>query len=201
MKRLQCETEAKEYYREKLRLFGNGPQGADWSSRSAQIDRFEALTSGIGRYEGIIDFGCGVGALYEYLMAEGYSGNYCGFDLLDEAVTIASNTYGSHFTNSASRLERADHVIASGLFNVKNSASNSDWEDYIEGILNQMTSLASISIRFNLLPPNPTVKNPRGDLYFADLNWLCDVSRRLSWRSMTLQRHKKVFDLTIFVEV
>lgn len=196
LNRRQCEIEVTGYYRQKLKEFGPTAQGADWTSDSAQLDRFEALTHSLRSDTRILDFGCGAGDLYRFLSAKGHIGSYQGFDILEEAVAIASSRYGSHFTGDLGQLVTADHVIASGLFNVKGSASSTDWQDYIGELLATMTSLATKSVRFNMLPPVPTVERPRKDLYFVDLNWLFDLGRELKWQELRLRPHGQLFDIS-----
>ena len=59
------------YFQDKLDRFGSTPRGADWNSDTAQNTRFDQLIKVIQPQQGysILDFGCGYGALADYLSA------------------------------------------------------------------------------------------------------------------------------------
>ena len=60
----------KDYFGQKLANFGNTPQGADWNSQVSQYLRFEQLVKicDISQEFSIVDYGCGYGALVDYLL-------------------------------------------------------------------------------------------------------------------------------------
>ena len=65
--------QARDYYETKLRAHGPTPAGVDWNSQESQELRF-ALLANLWRDEAdasILDYGCGYGALADYLRARG----------------------------------------------------------------------------------------------------------------------------------
>ena len=63
--------QARDYYEGKLRAHGATPAGVDWNSLESQELRF-ALLANLWRDEAdasILDYGCGYGALADYLRA------------------------------------------------------------------------------------------------------------------------------------
>src|SRR6185503_914754 len=75
--------QARDYYEGKLRAHGPTPAGVDWNSQESQELRF-ALLANLWRDEAdasILDYGCGYGALADYLRARGHRGAYTGYDV------------------------------------------------------------------------------------------------------------------------
>ena len=73
-----------EYYNEKFSLHGPTPHGVDWNGLSSQFQRFVELCKILNTKKNfsINDFGCGYGALYEYLIQSGYKNfQYNGNDI------------------------------------------------------------------------------------------------------------------------
>ena len=84
--------QARDYYETKLRAHGPTPAGVDWNSQESQELRF-ALLANLWRDEAdasILDYGCGYGALADYLRARGHRGAYVGFDV-SEAMAQAAH--------------------------------------------------------------------------------------------------------------
>ena len=74
-----CET-VDRYYSEKLRQFGATPRGVDWSTAASQELRFSrsCRSSMSRRRASLIDYGCGYGALLDYLGATGVASRTTG---------------------------------------------------------------------------------------------------------------------------
>ena len=93
MERFQAMREtAARYYGEKLRQFGAVPRGVDWKSEESQRLRFVQLLRLIDEREmaSVNDYGCGYGALSDYLRARGFRGRYVGFDVAKPMIAAAA---------------------------------------------------------------------------------------------------------------
>jgi cyclopropane fatty-acyl-phospholipid synthase-like methyltransferase len=130
--------EVSNYYAEKLSKHGSSAQGVDWNSETSQTKRFEQLCKVIDLKSGfsINDFGCGYGALFSFL-AETFDGfEYFGNDVSKEMISAANLRYSenprAHFQVSSGLSQAADFTVASGIFNVRLSNSDQDWDVYIE---------------------------------------------------------------------
>ena len=89
------------YYTDRLRQFGATPQGVDWNSADAQALRFSRLLEllPVSREAdppvSLIDYGCGYGALADYLAARGGAVTYCGFDVSADMIAAAEARHPS----------------------------------------------------------------------------------------------------------
>ena len=73
-----------KYYNEKLTLHGSTPLGVDWNGLSSQFQRFGELCKVMDTKKNfsINDFGCGYGALYDFLIQSDYKNfQYHGNDI------------------------------------------------------------------------------------------------------------------------
>jgi SAM-dependent methyltransferase len=106
-------------------LLGSGrrePHWLDgWGSAEGQVARFGALVRSAGYRGGsVVDYGCGTGALREYLDGLGYPFTYLGVDMNPELLAVARRLTGSgefHLIEPDTvDFPPTDYVFASGIF-------------------------------------------------------------------------------------
>ena len=72
----------------------------------------------------ILDVGCGVGHLVDYLVVQGFQGRYLGLDALPEMVAIARSRHPAWQFEAGEIMQpneyQADYVLGSGLFTFSN---------------------------------------------------------------------------------
>ena len=126
-----------------------------WESKEAQTLRFDILLSSVdlgGR--SLLDVGCGMGNLPEYIRSKGMDVRYTGVDILQSMVDQArARMPGAEFYNAdifagpffGKRI--FDVVYASGIFNL-NLGNN---RDFLCSALDTMLGLSMEAVVFNLL--------------------------------------------------
>src|SRR5436190_15317719 len=113
------------YYSGRIGEFGATPKGVDWNSPESQRVRFAQLAKAFGaaRKFSLNDFGCGYGALLDYLAELGLEVDYRGFDvsrdMIEHATRLHAKVPSARFSLGAQPAEPADFCVASGIFNVK----------------------------------------------------------------------------------
>src|SRR6188474_1262466 len=126
-----------EVYDEKIERYGCTAPAVGWNSVESQEMRFAQLLKVVDRSVSfsINDYGCGYGALADYLRKGGYSFRYCGFDVSSQMIKNAKERHANHcevsFVGSESSLAVADYTIGSGIFNLKSDTPTPEWESYI----------------------------------------------------------------------
>jgi SAM-dependent methyltransferase len=197
--------QARDYYDSKLRAHGATPAGVDWNSQESQELRF-ALLAHLWREEAdasILDYGCGYGALADYLRARGHRGAYIGFDV-SEAMAQAAHTRVASLTRcrvTARRdeLEPADFAVASGVFNVKQDADERAWREYIWETVADLAALGKWGFAFNALTSYSDADKRRPDLYYADPLEAFDRCKRTYSRFVTLLHDYPLYEFTLIV--
>jgi SAM-dependent methyltransferase len=194
-----------DYYARKLASHGATPPGVDWNSTEGQQLRFEQLCKlferpSIGR---VIDYGCGYGALAEYLRSRGYAFEYWGYDICQPMVDAASALFSGdaavHFTSDRQSLPPADYCVASGIFNVRLESDDKAWRAYICRTIDDMAALAGRGIAFNALTSYSDPPKQRADLFYSDPRELFDYCVRTVSRRVALLHDYPLFEFTLIV--
>ena len=197
--------QARDYYDEKLRAHGPTPAGVDWNSLESQELRF-ALLANLWRDAAdasILDYGCGYGALADYLRARGHRGAYVGYDV-SEAMAEAAHTRvaslnACRVTAKREDLQPADFAVASGVFNVKQDADEDTWRAYIWETVADLAALGTRGFAFNALTSYSDADKRRPDLYYADPLEAVDRCKRAYSRFVTLVHDYPLYEFTIIV--
>ena len=111
----------KDYFNEKIDAYGATPQGVDYNGPEAQQIRFEQLVKVIDPSASfaVIDYGCGYGALFDFLQNKKWQFEYCGFDMLEKMVIAGRAAHeglsNASFQHLEEKLVPADYLIASSI--------------------------------------------------------------------------------------
>jgi len=195
------------YFISKLEAFGATAKGVDYNGEDAQQMRFAELVSVIHPGAGftVIDYGCGYGALYDFLQRRGWNFTYYGIDLIEQMVQKGRATHrdapNALFTTDEKELPIADYVLAAGIFNIKLGATGADWQEHVCRTLQRMDALCSKGFAFNLLTKYSDADrmSERPDLYYADPLFYFDFCKRRFSRNVALLHDYGLYDFTILV--
>ena len=199
--------EYKAYFEDKLEQYGAVPEGVDYNGRPAQQLRFEQLVRVINpahTFE-LTDYGCGYGALFEFLTQKGWTFTYCGYDMLEKMVVAGREAHRDYpnatFTDDEKTLRPCDYLLAGAIFNNKFKATAAEWRDHVLPELDKMNRLARSGFAFNMLSnySDPARIAERPDLYFADPLLYFDYCKRNFSRDVALLHDYGLYDFTILV--
>jgi len=198
--------QTRQYYDKKLGAHGPSPKGVDWNSAVSQELRFEQLLKGCNTNNPFTlnDYGCGYGALAEYMTRQGYRFEYRGFDLSQKMIESAREKYGalSHceFFSDQERLDIADFTITSGIFNVKLQTSDEEWKAYMLHTLGKIAGLSKKGFAFNVLSKYSDPQFMRDDLFYADPLFLFDYCKRNFSRFVAVLHDYPLYEFTVLVK-
>jgi SAM-dependent methyltransferase len=195
-----------DYYADKLKKFGRTPQGVDWNSEESQIMRFDQLIKLLpdnyaGRYS-VLDYGCGYGALLDFLMKRYSNLQYTGFDISEEMIASCRSKFDfpfAHWTHIENQLKENDYVIASGIFNVKMDFPDVQWREYIRDTLQIINKLAVKGFAFNILTSYSDKPYMKENLFYADPCWIFDYCKRNFSKSVALLHDYPLYEFTLLV--
>lgn len=144
----------REYYLPKLKNEKSDSGCLGWENEQAQELRFEVLKNIFFHGASVLDVGCGLGNLYDYLKKQDYNFKYTGVDILPEMIFRAKEKNPQAEFFSANIFEddlfgdrKFDVIYASGIFNIE--LGNND--DFLRNALQKFVSLSNKFIVFNLL--------------------------------------------------
>ena len=195
------------YFTEKLETFGATAKGVDYNGEQARQIRFAELVKIINPVSpfSIIDYGCGYGAMFEYLNEKDWEFDYYGVDLIEKMVIAGREKYvdfsNVHFTTDEKELSVADYLVAAGIFNIKLESPYDKWQDFICETLPRMNALCSKGFSFNMLTKYSDADRmaERPDLFYGDPLFFFDFCKRNFSRNVALLHDYGLYDFTILV--
>jgi len=160
MRRLRARV--REYYSGTIERHGSTPRGVDWPNAVSQYLRFVQLLKvcDFKRPFSLNDFGCGYGALLEFLAMRHAEAEiaYRGIDISASMIAAARERWaGQHRAEFVvgSRCGRiADYSLASGTFNVRLGHPAADWASYVETILSDLQACSRVGFAVNFMLPH-----------------------------------------------
>jgi hypothetical protein len=196
------------FYTEKLKEFGDSPQGVGWKDERAQLIRFEQLVKVIQHKNNfsINDLGCGSGRLFNYLLSENYAPSiYHGYEILEEMLHSAEKNLLPDARVALRKIESSlamtlsDYTVASGIFNVKYEAEEREWLSHILSTIHAMHERSSAGFAFNLLTNYSDKEYMQAYLYYADPLFLFDYCKKNFSKNVALLHDYFQYDFTIIV--
>lgn len=196
--------DAADYYSGKFAEHGPTARGVDWNTEHSQFLRFEQLLRVVDQATepfSIIDYGCGYGAMADFLRSKGYRFNYCGYDLSQSMIEHARSTHDSEnkFVSDEADLPPADYAVASGVMNVKQLEEEAAWHDYCLHLIGRLAALSTRGFAFNMLTSYSDPERKRSDLYYGDPLAYFDYCKRKYARNVALLHDYGLYEFTMIV--
>ena len=196
------------YYTSKVTEHGPTPRGVDWRDAESQALRFDTLLELIadgGPDLSINDYGCGYGALLDFLARRQGEFEYLGYDVSEAMIAQArarhSGDRRASFITDAAELRPADYTVASGIFNVRLDQPLEQWRAYVLETLDKLALLSRRGFAFNALTAHADPERMRGDLYYADPAELLDYCLRHYSRDVALRHDYPLYEFTVTVRL
>jgi SAM-dependent methyltransferase len=191
------------YYTGRLQEHGTTARGVDWNSEESQNLRFTQLARVLpsGHYS-VVDYGCGYGALVDFLEQRGDEFDYQGFDISPAMVARAVEDHGGsgrRIATSEAELEVADFALASGVFNVKLDTPGDEWTKYVADTLGVLDRLGRRGFAFNMLTSYSDADRLRADLYYGDPCLFFDLCKRSFSKQVALLHDYGLYEFTMLV--
>jgi SAM-dependent methyltransferase len=194
----------KSYFDKRIREHGASPRGSDWNSETSQNVRFDQLLRVVEAQPfSILDYGCGYGALADYLVTRGFDADYYGYDILESAIETARKAHQDAsrrtFFTDKSKLPTCDYTVASGIFNFRGEQPFEEWTEYVLGVLDEINRLSRRGFSSNFLTNYSDADKMRPDLYYADPLFLFDHCKRNFSRNVALLHDYRLYDFTLVI--
>jgi len=206
MSRPDLLQQTRRYYNGKLAEHGPTARGVDWNSEQSQRLRFRELTRLVEDEPdaSVLDYGCGYGALRTYLRERGHRGRYVGFDISEQMIDAAragASDEAARFSAVRETIEPVDYTLASGIFNVKQTASDDEWRRYVLETIEDLAAVSTRGFAFNALTQYSDPDRRRPDLYYADPLKLFDHCKRHISRFVSLLHDTPLYEFTLLVRL
>jgi hypothetical protein len=102
-------------------------------------------------------------------------------------------------TSRRADVSARDYAVASGVINVKQGASDADWQAYVYETIADLAALGTRGFGFNALTLYSDPERRRPDLYYADPLALFDHCKRTYSRFVSLVHDYPLYEFSILV--
>ena len=182
----------------KLLLHGDRPEAVGWSSKG-QIIRYQAMLD-VGDINNgkILDFGCGKGDFYRFLVERGIHVKYTGFDINEKLVGLAKEKYpGVDFRvfdiDNDILDEDFDFIFLCGVFNLKVEGI----DETIKKTLARLFQHCGRALAFNALSSHDPEKD--FELHYVSPEEIFTFTMKNLSPNVFLRHDRIMYDFTIFV--
>lgn len=205
-------NQVNDFYTARIEKYGANPDGVAWRDLKTQYWRFDKLMqvfdTRIEKHPNftLCDYGCGYGALYDYLQqaASLYPDfHYTGFDISSAMLAAAREKLGHndkvHLTNQLSTGQQFDYVVASGIFNICEQMDKEAWLQYILKTLTEFNALAREGFAFNICSLYSDKAYRKDIVYYADPCYFFDYCKTHFSRNVSLLHDYDLYEFTVIV--
>jgi SAM-dependent methyltransferase len=192
------------FFSDALARYGAAHRATDWPDPHQQIRRFAELSRlfDLSRPFDLLDYGCGYGALLDYLTSRGSPVAYWGYDISHAMLAAARDNHKGMEDKFLAKLDkqtRYDYVVASGIFNRKMDIPLEEWDDIVRKTIEEFNALSSRGFAFNMLTAYRDPQRKQPHLYYGDpLHWF-DLCFRKYSPNISLAHDYDLWDFTIIV--
>jgi len=194
-------------YERRLKQYGAEARGVFWKDEDFQRQRYDILYNifdDIDQAGGITvhDFGCGYGALFDYLKDKPVmrASRYIGTDMSAEMIGAAKKRTTdprASFIRHLLATDQVDITFASGTYNMHVGQDEQDWENYVKASLKQLWGKTRKALAFNMLRQD--AEDQFDGLYYINGRDLFDFCTRELSPHVTIQNDSPLPDWTFFV--
>jgi len=164
------EDSLKTHYQKLFETHGNSAASVQYSDSVSQYKRFEILAAIANDLGSVVDVGCGLAHLYDYLQSTGFKGKYLGLDFVPEFVEANKKHYEKNtacsfqvFDIMKDQIPKGfDYVLLSGVFNNKMPHNR----DFMFNGISKMFEACNKGMAFNAM--STYVDFQADNLYYSD---------------------------------
>jgi SAM-dependent methyltransferase len=173
-----------------------------WSSPDSQLSRFSALLKAVDYNGGsVVDFGCGTGDLFTFLIQREQPFSYIGVDINERMIEVARSSHRATFRRvlpDSIDFPSADYVFASGVFQFVDLVNPTYYRDLLTLFLKK--SRRGVAVNFLSSLRDESEKEP-GELYLAPQEVTALASSLSGFWSLDHSYHPGRGDMTVGIRV
>ncbi|MEX0928901.1 MAG: hypothetical protein WD266_01480 [Balneolales bacterium] len=196
------------HYESCLARHGDSAQGVDWPNAEDACTRYQVMLDMVKSHSGapvtLLDFGCGMSHLYEYMLRTGIENiNYSGLDI-SEKYTAASkykfpdNSYLClDILKEMDALPEYEYIIMNGVFTEKCSLSFDEMWVYLQEMLSKVFLKAKTGLAFNVM--SKQVDWEREDLFHVPMDLLSAFLKENLSRHFVIRHDYDLYEYSTYL--
>jgi SAM-dependent methyltransferase len=195
------------HYEYCLDRYGDNHLGVDWPRKEDVIKRYQIMLELVSEMENkvsILDFGCGAGHLFEYILSQRQTQiDYFGLDISEKFITLCRSKYPNtpfyciDILNNDASVPCADYIVMNGVFTEKHMLSYEEMTAYFQSMLKKVFPLAKKGLAFNVM--SKQVDWERSDLFHLPLDEMASfITKNLS-RHFVIRNDYGLYEYTVYL--
>lgn len=192
----------------RLREHGDNHQGVGWPIAKDAPTRYRVMLEVIRpeHRHGVrlLDFGCGLSHLYEYILRERLTGiHYSGLDISKSFLDISRNKhpgvtyYHMDILEDEVPLPEFDYIIMNGIFNAKFKMKQQEMFGFLKRLVTRVFAHARYGITFNVM--SKQVEWERDDLFHLPMDDLARFLAKEVSRHFIIRHDYGLYEYTTYV--
>ncbi|MDZ4860943.1 MAG: class I SAM-dependent methyltransferase [Candidatus Hydrogenedentes bacterium] len=197
-----------QHYESCFRQFGDSHRGVDWPNQQDADTRYRIMLEVVSERKAeavsLLDFGCGVSHLLEYINRSGYEGiEYSGLDMSPEFVKASREKFPQNayyeldILYDATALPTFDYIVMNGVFTEKRDLTFDEMLDYFMRLTTVVFQKCNKGMAFNVM--SKQVDWERQDLFHLPLDDLAWFLTRNVSRNFIIRNDYKLYEYTTYV--
>jgi SAM-dependent methyltransferase len=191
-----------------LKRYGDRPEGVGWPVAKDAPTRYRVMLelirpehrSGVR----LLDFGCGLSHLYEYIRGEGIAGiEYSGLEISATYLEISRRKhpgvtyYDIDVLEDDAALPEFDYIVMNGIFTSRARMSREEMFGFVSSLVVRVFAHARHGIAFNVM--SKQVEWEREDLFHLPIDPLADFLARNVSRHFVIRHDYGLYEYTTYV--
>lgn len=197
-----------EHYERCLEEHGDTHRGVDWPKAEDVETRYRVMLDVIqspdAQNVSLLDFGCGLSHLYEYIQKKGLNHiAYSGMDISDKFVGMSRRKfphleyYCFDILEDDASLPQFDYIVMNGVFTEKRELGDEAMWAYFDATLSRVFAHAKAGIAFNVM--SKQVDWERDDLFHVSFDRLAAMLTQKLSRHFVIRHDYRLYEYTVYV--
>lgn len=194
-----------EHYDNCFKKHGDSNLGVDWPNHQDTLTRHQIMLEVIRETPcTLLDFGCGLGHLNEYILTSTLNEKieYSGLDINEGYYNACQNKFPNlKFYHTDLLIEKNipkfDYIIINGVFTEKRELSQDEMMDFVKKTLIALWDKCEKGMSFNFM--SKQVDWERDDLFHVSLDEIAWFMKDNLSRNFIIRNDYKLFEYTIYV--
>lgn len=196
-----------KHYENCFEKYGDSHLGVDWPNQEDVFTRYNVMLDLIqDKSENIslLDFGCGAGHLYDYIIKEGLSRiNYSGLDVSQKFIDLCLKKYPdkkflcADILEDSEKLPIVDYTIMNGVFTEKLDLSYEEMFTFFKKILLEVYKKTRKGLAFNVM--SKFVDWEREDLFHLSFDDLGNFLTSEVNRNFIIRNDYGLYEYSVYI--
>lgn len=199
-----------EHYENCLAKHGDNHLGVDWPKEEDASKRYQVMLDILKpqndekNYITLLDFGCGTGHLYEFILKNKLDNiQYFGLDISEKFIHVAREKFPEitffcgDILDMEMNLPCFDYIVMNGVFTEKRDLSFEEMWTYFMMMIEQVYSLSKKGIAFNAM--SKYVDWEREDLFHLPLDLMGSFLCEKISRDFIVRNDYGLYEYTVYI--